>query len=102
MRGGIADRQLGELRELLSAEQHDEGVLADEHARRGLVGEARVVAEPELREERLAALEVRYGDVHEQHAAGVCGTGHAGAPFGGSKAYVPEDLPTRRKSSVDR
>src|SRR3954463_5847666 len=101
MRGGIADRQLGELRELLAAEQHDEGVLADEHAGGGLVGEHRVVAEPELREERLAAPEVRYGDVHEQHAAGVCGISHGGSPVGGSMAYVLVDRPSRRNSSVD-
>ncbi len=37
MRGGIGDRQLRELRELLAAEQHDEGVLPDQHAGGGLV-----------------------------------------------------------------
>src|ERR687887_1997938 len=76
VRGGIGDRQLRELRELLAAEQHDAGLLADQHAGGGLTGEHRVVPEPELREERLAALDVRYGDVHEQRAAGVCGSGH--------------------------
>src|SRR3954468_11133674 len=101
VRGGIGDRQLGELRELLAAEQHDEGVLTNRHASGGLVGEHRVVAEPELREERLAALEVRYEDVHEQHAAGMCGTGHAGSPLGGSTAYVLVDRLSRRNSSAD-
>src|SRR3954471_23066960 len=89
------------LRELLTTEQHDEGVFANQHASGGLVGEHRVVAEPELREERLAALEVRYGNVHKQHAAGVCGTGHAGSPLGSAMAYVLVDRPSRRNSSVD-
>src|SRR3954447_6558943 len=101
MRGGIGDRQLRELRELLAAEQHDEGVLADRHAGGGLVGELRVVAEAELREERRAALEVLYGHVHEQHAAGVGGIGHGEAPVGGSMAYVVVDRPSRRNSSVN-
>src|SRR3954463_5347316 len=80
MRRGIGDRQLRELRELLAAEQHDESVLADQHAGSGLVAEQRVVAEPELREERLAALEVGYRDAHEQHAPGVCGSGQGRSP----------------------
>jgi hypothetical protein len=92
---------LRDLRELLAAEQHDEGVLADQHAGSGLVGERRVVAEPELREERLAALEVRYGDVHEQHATGVCRNSHGRFPVGGSMASVVVDRRSRRNSSVD-
>src|SRR6185437_11225259 len=51
--GGIGDRQLRELRELLAAEQHDEGVLADQHAGGALVGHHRVEAESERSEERL-------------------------------------------------
>src|SRR4051794_15636697 len=101
MRGGVGDRQLGELRELLAAEQHDEGLLADQHARGGLVGERRVVAEPQLREERLAALEVRYGNVHEQHAAGVCGTGHGWLSTRWLDGVRRVDPPSRRNSSVD-
>ena len=44
---------------------------------RGLVAEPGVEAEAELREERPAAVDVRHGQVHEQQAAGVCGSGHA-------------------------
>jgi hypothetical protein len=36
---GSAIGSFCELRELLAGEQHDEGVLADEHAGGGLVGE---------------------------------------------------------------
>src|SRR5688572_4772607 len=100
MRGGIRDRQLRELRELLAAEQHDEGVLADQHAAGVLVAELRVEAEPELREERPAALDVRYGEVHEQRAAGMCGSGHGDLQSGDSMAYVLLDPPRRRNSSV--
>jgi hypothetical protein len=86
VRGGIGDRQLRELREPLAAEQHHEGVLADRHAGGAVAGELRVVAEAELGEEPLAALDIRHGQVHEQRAAGVYGIGHVGSPVGGSTA----------------
>src|SRR5690349_14294423 len=47
----------------------------------GLLHRRRVhPAEPELGEERLAALEIRHGEVDEQHAAGVCVIGQRGSP----------------------
>src|ERR1700759_3399180 len=100
MRGRIADRQLRELGELLAAEQHDEGVLADEHAGGGLVGERWVVAKPKRREERLAALEIRHGEVHEQHAARVCSVGHGGSPVGRSMTCFLVDRASWRNSSM--
>ena len=77
-----------ELCERLAAEQHDEGLLANQHAGGGLIGEPRVVGEAKAREERLAALEVGDGDAHEQHVAGVRGSRHGGPPVGDSMAYA--------------
>src|ERR1700689_3562847 len=89
-----------ELRERLVAEQHDEGLLAHRHAGGRLAGEPRVVAEPEPREECLAALEIRYRDAYEQHPAGGRGGGHGGSPVGDSMAYALADRLIPQNSSA--
>jgi hypothetical protein len=47
------------------------------------------------------SLEVRYGNVHEQHAARVGGNAHGESPVGGAIAYVLVDRPGGRNSSAD-
>ena len=65
MRLGVDDLLVGEGREVLLGEHHEEDVLVPDDAGGVLVGEQRVDVGAERRVERLGALEVGRGDVHE-------------------------------------
>ncbi len=55
---------------------------------------------PEPREERLAALDVRHGDIHQQHAASVRGSGHGRSAVRGPVVYAGIDRPSPQNSPV--
>ena len=64
--GRVAELLLGERPEEGFAEEHDEGLLADDHAGGLVVGELRVELEAELREEVHRLLQIADGQVDEE------------------------------------
>jgi hypothetical protein len=77
VRGGVADGIRGQGLELIVGHQHDEDVVAHDHATGCLIGNLRMKRETELREERDGLPEVSYRKSHKYLGRHPCPLGYS-------------------------